>query len=132
MQTPSFTIGGTPVPFAAAWVKLKLLPHEPTGYELVVPRSLWPTVFDPDEERVQSQKLPEFIRSELEKLGSMIVRYWFGVLSKYYRSPEVDCWEWVIATVDQISEHEDHIRIAGLAERFEPRRFAPLILHPLE
>lgn len=132
MQTPSFTIGGTPVPFKAAWVKLKSCPHQPTGYEVVVPRSLWPAVFDLCEEREESQNWPEFLSSEMEKLGSMIVRIWFSVLSKYSPSPEVRHWEWVIATVDQISEHEDHMRIVGRAERFEPGRFPPLVLKPLE
>lgn len=132
MQTPSFTIGGTPVPFKAAWVKLKLRPHQPTGYEVVVPRSLWPDVFDLCEERAESQNWPEFLNSEMEKLGSMIVRFWFGVLSKYSPSPEVRHWDWVIATVDQISAHEDRIQITGLAERFEPLRFPPLVLRSLE
>lgn len=132
MQTPSFTIGGTPVPFPAAWVKLKVRPHEPTGYEVVVPHLLWPAVFDPGAERAESQNLPDFLRSEMEELGSMIVRCWFSVLSKYSPSPEVDRWEWVIATVDEISEHVDRIRISGQAERFEPQRFAPLALRPLE
>jgi hypothetical protein len=132
MQTPSFTIGGTPVPFEAAWVKLKLHPHEPTGYEVVVPQSLWSAVFDPEAERAEPQNLPEFLSSEMEKLGSMIVRCWFSVLSRYSPSPEVRHWEWVIATVDQISEHEDRIRITGRAERFEPWRFPPLVLRSLE
>jgi hypothetical protein len=132
MQTPALTIGGSPVPFAAAWAKLKVRPHQPTGYEVVVPRLLWPAVFDPSAERAESQNLPEFLRSELEELGSMVVRCWFGVLSKYAPSPEVDRWEWVIATVDEIGEHEDHMRIIGRAERFEPGRFPPLVLKPLE
>ena len=132
MQTPSFTIGGTPVPFKAAWVKLKLRPHEPTGYEVVVPRSLWPDVFFLDTDRAESQSLPEFRNSEMENLGSMVVRFWFGVLSKHSPSPEVQHWEWVIATVDKISEHEDHIRITGQAERFEPWRFPPLVLRSFE
>ena len=97
-----------------------------------MPRSLWPAVFDPGAERLESQNLPAFLRSELEELGSMIVRCWFSVLSKYAPSSEVDRWEWVIATVDQITAHEDRIQITGWAERFEPQRFAPLVLRPLE
>ncbi|QEG26360.1 hypothetical protein GobsT_10990 [Gemmata obscuriglobus] len=132
MQTPSFTIGGTAVPFKAAWVKLKTRPFQPTGYEVVVPRSLWADVFDWGEDQAESPNLPEFLRSELENLGSMSVRFWLGALSKCSPSPEVRHWEWVIATVDQISEHEDHMRIVGQAERFEPGRFPPLVLRPLE
>jgi len=129
MQTPSLTIGGTPTPFAAAWVQLKPRPHEPTGYELCVPRSLWPAVFDPGAEREESLSWSEFLRLEVEEYG--FVDVWLSVLSKYCPS-EVDRWEWVIATVDQISEHQDHIRVAGRAERFEPWRFAELSLLPLE
>lgn len=130
MQTPSFTIGGTPVPFAAAWVQLKSRPHEPTGYEICVPRSLWPAVFDPGSERAGALGWAEFIRSEGEEYG-YFVDSWLSVLSKHCPS-EVRHWEWVIATVDMISEHEDHIRIAGQAERFEPWRFPPLALRPLD
>lgn len=92
MQTPSFIIGGTRVPFEAAWVKLKTSPHQPTGYELVVPRPLWPAVFDPGAERAESHNLPEFLSSEIEELGSMIVRFWFAALSKYSPSPEMRHW----------------------------------------
>jgi hypothetical protein len=123
MQTPTFTIGGTPIPFAAAWVHLKPHPHEPTGYEVGVPRSLWSDVFDPDTEQAGSLNWPEFLRSDVEELGTGMVQIWFNKLSKYSPS-DVRHWEWVIATVDQITEHEDQIRIAGRAERFEPWRFA--------
>src|SRR4051812_33886001 len=105
MQTLSFTIGGIPVPFAAAWVKLKSRPHEPTGYEVCVPRSLWPDVFDPDTEPAGSLNWPEFLRSDVE-LG--MVQFWFKKLSKHSPS-EVRHWEWVIASVDQITEHEEYI-----------------------
>ena len=130
MQTSSFTIGGTPVPFAAAWVQLKARPHEPTGYEICVPRLLWPAVFDPGAVRAESQSWSEFIWSEAEEYG-LFVDTWLIVLSKHFPS-EVSHWEWVIATVDQISECEDHIRIAGLAERFEPWRFPPLVFRSIE
>lgn len=105
MQTTSFTIGGAAVPFAAAWVQLKSHPHEPTGYEVCVPRSLWPAVFDPGAERAESLSWSEFLRSEAEEYGPF-VGDWLRVLSKHCPS-EVRHWEWVIATVDQISEHED-------------------------
>lgn len=130
MQTPSFTIGGASVPFAAAWVQLKSHPHDPTEYEVRVPRALCPAVFDPGAERAESLSWSEFLRSEAEEYGPF-VGDWLRVLSKHCPS-EVRRWEWVIATVDQIVEHEDYIRIAGRAERFEPQRFAPLVLRPLE
>src|SRR4051794_314121 len=98
MQTPSFTIGGTSTPFAAAWVQLKARPHEPTGYEIYVPRWLWPAVFDPGAERAESLSWSEFLRSEAEEYG-FFVDIWLSVLSKYCPS-EVSHWEWVIATVD--------------------------------
>jgi hypothetical protein len=129
MQTPTFTIGGATVPFEAAWVQLKPRPHEPTGYELCVPRSLWLDVFDPDAERRESQNWSEFLKLEVEEYG--FVDLWLSVLSEYFPS-EVDHWEWVIATVDQITEHSDHIQITGRAERFEPGRYPPLVLRPLE
>lgn len=122
MQTPSLTIGGTPIPFAAAWVHLKPTPHQPTGYEVCVPRSFWSEVFDPATETPGSLNWPEFLWSDVEG-GSLMVQIWFHKLSKHSPS-EVRHWSWVIATVDQISEHEDHIRIAGRAERHEPWRFA--------
>jgi hypothetical protein len=131
MQTLTFTIGGTPTPFAAAWFQTKPRPHEPTEYEVCVPRSLWPVVFDLDAQRAGLLTLSEFLRSDVEELGMGIVGDWFRVLSKHSPS-DVRRWEWVIATVDQISEHEDHIRIVGRAERFEPWRSAELSLLPLE
>ncbi|MBA4032755.1 MAG: hypothetical protein C0478_17950 [Planctomyces sp.] len=91
---------------------------------------MWPAVFDPGAERPEALSWPEFLRSEAEEYG-FFVDIWLSVLSKHCPS-EVRHWEWVIATVDQISEHEDHIRIAGRAERFEPWRFAPLVLRSLE
>jgi hypothetical protein len=124
MQTPTFAISGTPIPFAAAWVHLKPHPHEPTGYDVCVPRSLWRSVFGPDTEHVESLNWPEFLLSDVEELGTGMVQVWFHKLSKYSPPAVSSPWEWVIATVDQISEHEDYIRITGRAERFEPWRFA--------
>jgi hypothetical protein len=123
MDTPTLSIGGTPIPFAVAWVHLKARPHEPVGYEVSVPRSLWQIVFDPGARRPESLGWRQFIWSDVEELGTFIVEGWFKAMTEHTPSG-ARRWEWVIATVDGVREDGDRIRLVGRAERFEPRRFA--------
>jgi hypothetical protein len=67
--------------------------------------------------------LPSFLRDEVRDYGTFIVSGWFEAL-KERAAQGASRWEWVIATVDEVSEDGEAIKIVGRAERFEPQRFA--------
>jgi hypothetical protein len=123
METPALVIGGAPAPFAAAWVHLKQRPHKPVGYEVRVPRSLWALVLDPTGRRPESLSWREYLWSDVCELGTFIMEGWFRALAKATLSGPPR-WKWVIATIEELSQDGDFIRLSGKAERFEPRRFA--------
>jgi hypothetical protein len=123
MDEPMLVIDGAPAPFFAAWVHLKQRPQEPVSYEVRVPRSLWAPVSDPTGRRPEDIGWPEFLWSDLCDLGTFIMEGWFRALAKAALSG-APCWEWVISTVEEISQDGDIIRLVGRAERFEPQRFA--------
>jgi hypothetical protein len=124
MQTPALYIGGNQIPFAAAWVHLKAEPYHSIDYEVRIPRSLASQVFDPAATRPPEVGWPQFIRSEVDDLGTFIVEGYFRSMKALApASPELG-FEWIITTVDAVREDEHWLIIEGVAERFDPNRFA--------
>jgi hypothetical protein len=122
ITTPTIVISDRPIPFAAVWVHLKPRPYQPSNYTVSVPRVVWPAVFDPTVRRPEGLAWSRFLWSEVGEFGTFIVQGWFKKMSRHLKEDTLP-WEWVIATVDEIIEEGDVIRLAGRAERFMPKRF---------
>lgn len=121
---PSFHIDKTPAPFGDVWVQLKDQPRgETKPYEIVVPSGEIEVVFDPHGRKPSSQSWHDFISNDIDELGGVILEgYLQGMMS--LNGEDTKRCMGVLATVDDIHEADDGIRLHGRVEEWCPDKYS--------
>ena len=108
---------------SSVWVHLKRECRlRPAPFRVTIPPSYIRTIFDPYNTKPEITSWSEFIKEQIESLGTFILEGYFKAMTLVVGDEKAK-YEWVIVKMDQIEENTEGIELMGQAEPFEPAAY---------
>ncbi len=116
-------IEGKAASFSKVWVHLKAkCKLKPVPFKVTIPESELRNIFDPYDTKPATESWCDFIRNQIESLGTFILEAYFDAMAQK-DGDEEKRYEWVIAKLDSIVENAEGVELVGQAEPFEPTAY---------
>lgn len=116
------TINDSRVDFGHVWVHMQdVTGKRSVVYSAVVPFSNCIEVFDPHRAKPNKQSWREYLMREVADLGTFILGAYFENMAKLV-GDTAQGYCWVVATLDDVVEEDEAVKLKGRALVFDPTR----------